>query len=105
MNYIKVSKSNEIIKYPYTWNDLYNENPFSLYDDRYTLSKWYEKTEEGISSENKILEVTIQDCSSIDQSKFIVAYDNIPIFENDHWILKFTIEEMDVVVSVKPAAI
>lgn len=54
---------------------------------------------------NKILEVTIQDCSSIDQSKFIVAYDNIPIFENDHWILKFTIEEMDVVVSVKPAAI
>jgi hypothetical protein len=90
MNYIKISKLNKLIKYPYTWNDIYEENPFTLYDDRFTLAQWYEQTEEGSSSGNKILEVTIQDSSSVDHSKFTVTYDSTPVFENNQWILKYT---------------
>lgn len=104
MNYIKVSNINELLKYPYTWNDLYEENPFTIYDDRFSLADWYEKTEEGISSENKILEVVIQDCSPIDHSKFTVTYDDTPVFENDQWILKFTTADIIIDTTVSSTA-
>ena len=102
MNYIKVSNINELLKYPYTWNDLYEENPFTIYDDRFTLAEWYEQTEEGNFSGNKILEVAIQDSSTVDHSKFTVTYDSTPVFENDQWILKFTITDIIIDTTVNP---
>ena len=104
MNYIKVSKINKLIKYPYTWNDMCNENPFTLYDDRFTLAQWYEQTEEGSSSGNKILEVNMQDSSSVDHSKFTVTYDDTPVFENDQWILKFTTADIIIDTTVSSTA-
>lgn len=54
--YAKV-KGDTLIKYPYTIQDLYEENPHTEYDSRFDLYGWYIQTEDAIKNGNTLVEI------------------------------------------------
>lgn len=94
MKYAKVN-GEELVKYPYTWGDLAEENPYTLYDSRFDLPEWYAQTEEGISSGNDIVEVTVQDPPEIDDATQKIIFDKLkqPSFENGVWVIAYDVVE------------
>jgi hypothetical protein len=55
--YAKVNQ-NLLVQFPYSWQDLYLENPNTTYDSRYSLPEWYALTEQAASTGNTVVEVS-----------------------------------------------
>lgn len=84
--YAKVNNT-ELISYPYTWEDIKNDNPFSNYDNRFNLIEWYSKTTEAEENDFSIVEVVILDIPIFDiQTQNIERFTN-PILVNGVWSL------------------
>ena len=56
MQYAKVNKT-VVIKYPYTWADLQNENVSTMFDNRFSLEGWYAQTDDAMTSGESLVEV------------------------------------------------
>lgn len=91
MYYAKV-KDDQLLKFPYNWGDLSAENPYTSYDSRFDLAGWYEQTEEGVSTGNKVVKVYLQESPEIDNMHKI-KYDDQPVLEDGNWVLKYTVVE------------
>jgi hypothetical protein len=95
MNYAKV-KHSSLIKYPYTFADLREENPYTRYDNRYTLSEWYAKTEEGRSSGNSVVEVKTAELPVYEEATHYLKQKTAPELVANEWVLGWDIIERTV---------
>jgi hypothetical protein len=93
MYFIKV-KGEVVEKYPYTMQDLRNENPSTQYDSRYSISEWYSMTENGISSQSKVFKVEILPIPIHDLELYYPKIKSIPTFENNKWVLGWDLIEI-----------
>ena len=89
-SYIKVSSNNELVKYPYTWFDLSEENNNTAYDDRFSLAEWYAKTDEANLTQQILLPVVQDSQPDISESE-VLFLDNPPVFKNGNWTLEWSV--------------
>lgn len=88
--YAKIN-DNKLVSFPYTFNMLLEENPHTNYDARYDLIGWYEQTEEGLSSDNYIVEVIKEEMPEIDQRTERVRIAEEPVLDGDVWKIKWIV--------------
>lgn len=87
--YAKVNKGDVII-YPYTIDNLLEENPYTNYDSRFNVAEWYAQTKEYEESENEVVVVN-RKTYSFDQTIEKVVYDTQPSLEDGDWVLNGSI--------------
>ena len=99
MNYAKIDKNTkEVIKYPYSKSSLMEDNPYSLFDDRFDIIEWYSMTDDGITGDFEIVSITIldfpEDFDSHD-SAYSIHQDEIPKLVDGHWCIGWNIREAE----------
>jgi hypothetical protein len=92
MQYAKV-KLNEVIEFPYTWNSLNDENPYTNFDDRFDLVGWYAQTEDALNRGSEIVVVVQQPEPSINWNTHSFFKESTPTLTNKGWVLSWVIVE------------
>jgi hypothetical protein len=91
MLYAKINNTT-VIEFPYSINELCRDNPNTSYDDRYSVSEWFSKTEAAESSNDRVVEVEIlQPPSNITEGQFVVRDPNPSLNANGQWVLGWSI--------------
>lgn len=88
MHYAKVNETG-LIKYPYTWEDLRAENPYTNFDNRYDLPAWYLQTKDAYELKAWLTMVEITEAPDYDSRTQTILRGSVPVFENGTWFLKF----------------
>lgn len=86
-------KNGLILKYPYLFQDLQIENPYTLFDGRFSLIEWYLKTEDAINTGAEIVEVVDAPPPKIDFYQFNMEKNTIPELINNVWQLNWIVKE------------
>jgi hypothetical protein len=92
MKYAKV-KDSTLLKYPYTWDDLLVENPYTKFDDRYELADWYNKTNDCLLDGNELVEVIAEDGFDVDHRTQNYTVSQSPVKKNGVWVLELIVTE------------
>ena len=86
--YAKINQLNEVEKYPYTFDDLKDENPSTSYDGRLSLFDWFHLTEEGTSGKRLVEVIETGDVSEeYDFRTQKIIRSSTPVCDNDVWKL------------------
>ena len=89
--YAKIN-SNTLVKFPYTWEDLLKENPYTKYDNRFDLAGWYIQTEEAAATGNTVVEVHIQQDPIYDMKTQTIVQ-RIPELVSGVWTVGYDVIE------------
>lgn len=87
-----------LIKHPYTFADLREENPYTRYDGRFTVAEWYAQTEDAASTEATVVEVVIADQPEYDITTHYLTQKQTPELIDGVWIIGWDIVERPPVV-------
>ena len=88
--YAKINQLNEVEKYPYTFDDLKDENPSTSYDGRLSLFDWFHLTEEGTSGKRLVEVITTNEISEeYDMRTHKIIMSNSPVCDDGVWKLKY----------------
>ena len=68
-----------VVKHPYTFADLKEENPYTRYDRRFTIPEWYALTEEAANTGSTVVEVEVAQEPEYDSATHYIKYNPIPI--------------------------
>lgn len=96
-------KNNELIKYPYGYDDLQKDNPYTKFTGVLDLVSLFKESEEHTLKEYNLVEVIVEEkpttilfpgtSNSTPLTPFhIVTLSDIPVKEGDKWVLKWNIE-------------
>jgi hypothetical protein len=88
--YVKVSKNNEVLVYPYTMGTLMEENPSSIYDGRFSIAEWFSQTEVGLVGDIKVMPVEFGTQPDTDPFTQNLVLEETPTLVGDSWILAYT---------------
>lgn len=88
--YVKV-KGDELIKYPYTMQDMQEENPFTQYDERFDLKGWYSKTEEAESTGQTVEYVEMAEMPDIDDRTETLEQRKLPSYQDGKWVIMYDV--------------
>lgn len=88
MSYAKI-KSNQVLKFPYGFVDLKEENPYTNFNDT-DLYQAFQGTTANISGE-ELVSVSTEDKSEYDQKTQKIILDTVPQFKNSQWVLSWSI--------------
>lgn len=102
MNYAKI-KNNEVVKFPFTVNDLQAENPNTNFGVVQDLISTYKSTEEG-NSDAYLVEVEESDFPSINIPYEYIQKKQIPEFVDGKYVIGWDViqrpkEEADAIVA------
>ena len=86
-NYAKVSKEDLLLVYPYHRDNLVQDNPHSVYDDRFSLIEWFNQTDDHLVLNNKLVEVVVAIIPDIDFNVKAVELNDIPSLVEGIWTL------------------
>lgn len=92
MLHAKTNNTN-LIKYPYTFTDLREENPYSRYDGRFTLSEWYAQTDDATATEATVVEVVIADQPEYGTATHYLSQKQTPELIDGVWTIGWDIVE------------
>lgn len=108
MTYFVKVKDDQILKFPYTMDDLLSENPNTQYDVRHNVAEWYSMTEEAESTGNQVFEVKNEDYpEDIDQKLFNIEPASTPVLKENEWVFAYLIipkTEEEIEAASKPPA-
>jgi hypothetical protein len=90
--YAKI-KDNIVVKYPYTIEDLYSDNPYSLYNQNVNMLDIFPTTEQHILHQYSLVEVFSISPPPFDEKMEKINEIN-PIFQDGEWRQQFAIVEM-----------
>lgn len=93
MQYAKINTNNVVLKYPYTLQDLYSDNPHTEYDDRFDLLGWFNETEAHTIREEQLVPVEVQTISAIDLTQQKPVFATEPTLVDGSWVLAYTLVE------------
>lgn len=93
MKYAKVNDVSGLLKYPYTYQDLQNENPYTNFGDSDNIIELYSKTEDSVNSGNYLTEVVVSDLPELSKNSYANLAAN-PIKKNGLWVLEYLIQEI-----------
>lgn len=92
MTYAKVSNGN-VVSFPYSWETLKTENPYSVFDDRFSLPEWYAQTEICAQTSSFIVEVSTLSRPVVDAALFNIEPPSTPEFVDGAWVLRWQVLE------------
>ena len=92
MEYVKTHLTT-IVKFPYTFNNLQEENPSTNYDNRFTLPEWYAQTEDAITNNYTVEIVTEDSIPTIDPNTQMLEIMTVPINVAGNWTIGWNIIE------------
>jgi len=92
MLYAKVDGDSLLI-FPYTPQNLKDENNQTNYDDRFDLVGWYKQTEEASKTSYLVVEVNFLDKPNFDEQTQYLKSKFPPQKINDGWFIGWDIEE------------
>lgn len=90
--YAKIDQYGVVVKYPYTYTDLYEENDNTQFDDRFDLYGWFNLTEEHTLKKHSLVEVIIQDPPTINWVTERLIRKELPEEENGNYVIKWLVE-------------
>lgn len=82
-----------LIKFPYDYGDLKNDNPHSSFDSK-SLDELYKLTEKAQKTGNKLVFVEIEEFPEIPDGMKVGNLSSVPVFVNGKWVLKWNILEV-----------
>lgn len=82
-----------LIKHPYTFADLREENPYTRYDGRFTLPEWYAQTEDAQTTGATVVEVVIADQPGYDTETHYLTQHTTPALVDGVWTIGWDIVE------------
>jgi len=85
---------NEVLKYPYTFQDLEEENPYTNFDDGSNIVDCYNGTEDQIASNAKVVLVMDVISPSYDPHTQKSTRYLKPELQGDEWIMSYNIEAL-----------
>lgn len=100
------SKTNNttFIKYPYTFSDLREENPYTRYDGRFALPEWYAQTEDAQNTGATVVEVVIANQPEYDNTTHYLSQKTTPELIDGVWTIGWDIVERPPVLETTTAA-
>ena len=90
--YAKI-KDDQLLKFPYTWDDLRKENPnieFNFLVE--SLETMHEQTDE-YSTGVRVVKVETEELPNVDNEVFYATASTLPSFDGNTWVLKYEIIE------------
>lgn len=88
----------DLLEFRYTFADLREENPYTRYDGRFTLSEWYAQTEDAAATGATVVEVVIADQPEYDTATHYLTQQTTPALINGVWTIGWDIVERPPVV-------
>ena len=86
-------QNNVVLKFPYTFADLQNENPYTNFGGVQDLKKLYDVTEDAEQNGNVLEPVAIDDLPSFDASIQNCVLTDLPILKNSSWVLPYSVTQ------------
>jgi hypothetical protein len=83
--------NNQVIKYPYTLEQLQSDNPYTNYDERYDVVGWYNLTEKAITTGSTLVDVEEQPFPEYNGVTQAIIKHTVPVYKNDKWIFGWDI--------------
>lgn len=91
--FVKV-KDSEIVKFPFSFLDLQEENPYTKFDDRFSLVEWHKKTEGATIKGEQLFPVSVQPAPDYSQAHQKIVQKTLPTFTNGEWSLGWDVIEI-----------
>lgn len=91
MYYAKVNSSG-VLKFPYSWKELQDENPSTNFDNRFDLVGWYSQTNDAAQLSASLVPVRVEVVEpEYDSRTQKISHAPLPVFENGEYVLKMLI--------------
>jgi hypothetical protein len=87
-------KAETLLKYPYTFSDLRDENPHTRYDNRFSLSEWYARTEDASVTGASVVEVVFANEPEHDKTTHRLIPKDNPELIDGIWVIGWEIIEL-----------
>ena len=84
-------KDNTLIKYPYGFDDLQEDNPNTRFTGTIDLMNIFKDTEQCVLHGYELVEVEIEQEPEL-MTFHVAVLSDIPVKENNKWILKWNVE-------------
>lgn len=97
MNFAKI-KGYRVIKYPYMWGDLREQNPHTKFDARLSLKDLYARTEDAWATGSEIVDVVFTDPPNFDKATEGIVCKTAPELIDGVWTIGWDIVERPPVV-------
>lgn len=88
--FVKV-KNNFVLLYPYTFENLQSENPYTNFGNSVDLKALYEKTEDAEKNNSTLELVVVEEKPSIDEATKKCVLADLPLFKNNAWVLEYSV--------------
>ena len=93
MMYVKI-KNETLVQFPYEYQHLYEDNPYTSYDNRYDLLGWFNQTTAALLEGCSLQEVHPAPIpTEFNSETQNIRAAETPVLQNDTWILPFIIED------------
>lgn len=92
MYYAKV-KAKDLLVYPYTFENLQQENPNTSYDLRYNLQDWYKQTDDSIKNSTTLVFVKELPIPAFNNETHKVVKHQVPSLIDGEWALGWDVLE------------
>jgi hypothetical protein len=83
-----------VVKFPFTFLDLKEENPYTNFDNRFSLIEWYEQTENATIENSKLVFVLVEEPPIFNFNAEQIFKQTVPTFTNGNWVLGWDVVEM-----------
>lgn len=90
MAYAKIQNS-QLIQYPYGWNQLQEDNPYTNFNGNGDVSYWFPLTESAIKNGYILANVVEAEIPQYDSSKQNCTKNSTPTLINNVWTLGWTV--------------
>lgn len=85
-------KDNEIIQFPYGYDDLQADNPYTRFTGIIDLKEIFDNSELSVIHGYELVEVTIEKKPDILEPIEIAILSDIPTKEDNKWMLRWSVE-------------
>jgi hypothetical protein len=90
MSFARVNHQS-LVMFPYTYTQLAIENPFTKFDDRFSLSEWFAQTSSAAETGDTLHRVYVDDRPLHDETTEELQTSSEPYYADDKWRLGWVI--------------
>jgi hypothetical protein len=91
MLYAKIDSNGNLVKYPYMYQDLLEDNPNTNYDDRFDVYGWFVQTDTHLKENFTLVEVKEEPKPEINYVTHYLVLNPNPVNKNGEWVFEYEI--------------
>jgi hypothetical protein len=90
--YAKI-KNTTCVEYPYTFQNLQSENPYTNYGNNFDVAYWYPQTNDAIQNGYTLVEVINTEKPTYDEEHQSCTINTQPTYVDGQWLLEWTVSD------------